>query len=64
MKATVGATQLHARHTAVLAELTQVRAEAVARLHLSGLSYAQIAAHLGVSRARVQQLATAGRDNR
>lgn len=55
------ATQLHTRYTAVCAELTQLRADAAAALHRDGMSYAQISAHLGPSRPRVQQLVQAGR---
>jgi DNA-directed RNA polymerase specialized sigma24 family protein len=58
----VRATQLHARYTAALAELTRLRAEAVHRMNLAGSSYAQIAATTGLSKPRVQQLVGIGRD--
>ena len=52
----VRATQLHVLHTAIANELAQLRAEAAGRLHADGMSYARIAAHLGMSRGRAQQL--------
>lgn len=57
----VRATQVAARYTAALAELTKVRAEAVHRMSLAGSSYAQIARTTGLSRPRVQQLVQLGR---
>ena len=58
----VRATKLHATFTAAAAECTRLRAEAAARLHTDGMSYARIAAHLGgMSRGRAQQLVEQGR---
>ncbi len=54
----VRATQLTARYTAVLLELTKIRAEAVHRMSLAGSSYRQIARTTGLSVARVQQMAS------
>lgn len=57
----VRATQLTARYSTALAELTKLRAEAVHRMHRAGSSYAQIAATTGLSRARVQQMVGSAR---
>lgn len=48
-------------HSAVVTRLSEIRASAVAELHRSGSSYAQIASTTGLTRARVQQLVEAGR---
>lgn len=56
------ATRSQAVHAAAARDLSRLRARAVAQLHDEGMSYAQIADHLGgLSRARVQQLVEQGR---
>jgi hypothetical protein len=52
----VRVTKLLAHYQHVVSELASLRAEAVGRLHTDGMSYARISEHLGLSRARVQQL--------
>jgi DNA-directed RNA polymerase specialized sigma24 family protein len=59
----VRATALSARHTQLLAELSKLRAQAVARIYRDspGASYADVGAKLGISRGRVQQFVEAER---
>lgn len=52
----IRATQLRARYDAVCAELETVRAQAVQQMSADGMSYRQIAAHVGLSVPRVQQM--------
>jgi len=57
----VRASALHAHHTAVAREMTKLRAQAVLRLSQQGMSYEAIAAHLKISKPRVQQLVNLAR---
>ncbi|MGH3793712.1 MAG: hypothetical protein ACRDSP_02365 [Pseudonocardiaceae bacterium] len=50
------ATDLYAIHAAVCTELTSHRAEAVRQMSEGGMSYRQIAAVTGLTKARVQQM--------
>ncbi len=49
--------QIQALHTAVAAEGSRLRREAVQELQASGMSLQQIADHLKISKPRAQQLA-------
>ena len=52
--------ELIGRYQARLAELARMRREAIDDLRAGGLSQAQVAKHLGLTRGRVAQLASAG----
>ncbi|MGI9098056.1 MAG: sigma factor-like helix-turn-helix DNA-binding protein [Solirubrobacteraceae bacterium] len=52
------ATELLAEHQSLVIRLAQIRRQAVAELRASGLSYAQVAERLGVTRGRIAQLKT------
>jgi DNA-directed RNA polymerase specialized sigma24 family protein len=58
----VAATRAQGALVAQVEEMTDLRARAVADLHVDGWSMARIAGALGVSRGRAHQLVERGRD--
>jgi transcriptional regulator with XRE-family HTH domain len=52
------ATELLNSHQGIVARLARIRRQAIAELRAAGLSYAQVADALGVSRGRIAQLRT------